>query len=103
MTMGEQARRVLIVSPTPAFPASAGNRQRVRAVAAGFAEHGYAVDFAYLSHEDEIYRALGALPPTDLARCAQVYGRVFLVEPKVGAGDPKAGPSAGTRVDFALK
>jgi len=29
--------------------------------------------------------------------------RVFLVEPKVGAGDAKAGPNAGTRVDFALK
>lgn len=29
--------------------------------------------------------------------------RMFLVEPKVGAGDAKAGPSAGTRVDFALK
>lgn len=29
--------------------------------------------------------------------------RMFLVEPKVGAGDPKAGANAGTRVDFALR
>ncbi len=29
--------------------------------------------------------------------------RIFMVEPKVGAGDAKAGTDAGTRVDFALK
>lgn len=73
---------VLVLAPMPAFPASAGNRRRLVATCEALQRGGFAVDFAYWAHEDQIYRRFGHHPPTDLAAMEAAFQRVFLIEPR---------------------
>ncbi len=41
---------------------------------------GFAVDFAYFAHEDQIYRRFGQHPPTDFATMKAAFQRTFLIE-----------------------
>nr|WP_144764517.1 glycosyltransferase [Methylobacterium dankookense] len=75
----------------PAFPTLAGNRRRLLAVCEMLARGGFAVDFAYFAHEDQVYRRYGQHPPTDDARTDQAFRRVFRIEPR----DPIPLRSAG--------
>jgi glycosyltransferase involved in cell wall biosynthesis len=71
---------VLVVSPMPMVPAGAGNRRRLLATVE-FLEHaGFAVDFAYLAHEDQIYRRFDQHPPTDLAAMTARFRRLYFIE-----------------------
>ena len=71
---------VLIVAPMPAFPTSAGNRRRLLSTCAFFHEAGYDIDFAYVGHEDQIYRKFNVHPPTDFAAMIDRFRRVFFIE-----------------------
>ncbi len=63
---------VLVVTPMPAFPASAGNRRRLVASCEALQRGGFAVDLAYFQHEDQIYSRFGQQPPTDA--CGYGFG-----------------------------
>lgn len=77
----EAGRRVvLVVAPMPPFPTSAGNRRRLLATCNFLKRSGYELDFAYVAHEDQIYRRFAQHPPTDLALCAGYFRQTFLVE-----------------------
>jgi glycosyltransferase involved in cell wall biosynthesis len=70
---------VLVVTPMPAAPVSAGNRRRLVATCEALRRGGFAIDLAYLQHEDQIYRRFGQHPPTDVAAMAASFDRVFLI------------------------
>ena len=74
------APTVLVVAPMPSAPASAGNRRRLALTCSALQRAGFAVDFAYFAHEDQIYRRFGQHPPTDLAAMAATFQRTFLIE-----------------------
>ncbi|RUP21859.1 glycosyltransferase [Methylobacterium sp.] len=67
----------LVVTPMPAAPMSAGNRRRLSATCEALRRGGFAIDLAYLQHEDQIYRRFGQHPPTDAAAMAAAFDRVF--------------------------
>ena len=71
---------VLVVAPMPAAPASAGNRKRLALTCSALQRAGFAVDFAYFAHEDQVYRRFGQHPPTDLAAMQADFQRTFLIE-----------------------
>ena len=71
---------VLVVAPMPAVPASAGNRKRLALTCSALQRAGFAVDFAYFAHEDQVYRRFGQHPPTDLAAMQASFQRTFLIE-----------------------
>ncbi|GAB6845924.1 glycosyltransferase involved in cell wall biosynthesis [Methylorubrum rhodinum] len=73
---------VLVLAPMPAAPASAGNRRRLVATCEALARGGFAVDLAYLAHEDQVYRRFGQHPPTDLSAMEETFRNVFLIEPR---------------------
>lgn len=73
---------ILVLAPMPAAPASAGNRRRLVATCEALIRGGFAVDLAYVAHEDQIYRRFGQHPPTDLAAMAAAFRNVFLIEPR---------------------
>lgn len=79
--MNREARppTVLVLAPMPAFPTSAGNRARLVATCDALRRGGFAVDFAYLEHEDQIYRRFGQQPPTDVPGMAAAFQRLFLI------------------------
>jgi len=91
VTGAPAARTVLVLAPMPVFPTLAGNRRRLLAVCEMLARGGFAVDFAYFAHEDQVYRRYGQHPPTDDARTEQAFRRVFRIEPR----DPIPLRSAG--------
>ncbi|MEE7503791.1 glycosyltransferase [Methylobacterium mesophilicum] len=68
---------VLVVTPMPAAPVSAGNRRRLVATCEALRRGGFAIDLAYFQHEDQIYRRFGQHPPTDAAAMAAAFDRVF--------------------------
>lgn len=70
---------VLVLAPMPSLPTSAGNRRRLVATCEALFRGGFAIDFAYLQHEDQIYRRFGQHPPTDTAGMAQSFARTFLI------------------------
>ncbi|WP_182179715.1 glycosyltransferase [Methylobacterium radiotolerans] len=70
---------VLVVTPMPAAPMSAGNRRRLSATCEALRRGGFAIDLAYLQHEDQIYRRFGQHPPTDVAAMAAAFDRVFCI------------------------
>ncbi|MGT2481448.1 glycosyltransferase [Methylobacterium oryzae CBMB20] len=70
---------VLVVTPMPAAPVSAGNRRRLLALCEVLQRSGFAIDFAYLQHEDQIYRRFGNHPPTDAAGMDAIFDRVFYI------------------------
>lgn len=70
---------VLVVTPMPAVPTSAGNRRRLSATCEALRRGGFAIDLAYLEHEDQVYRRFGQHPPTDAAAMAAAFDRVFSV------------------------
>ena len=74
-------KTVLVLSPTPVYPTSAGNRRRVLTVCEAFLDQGYSIDFAYYAHEDEAYRAFDRLPPTDTSQMITRFRNFFLIEP----------------------
>jgi len=76
------SRAVLVISPAPVFPTSAGNRRRILTVCETLRARGYEVDFALFGHEDEIYRAFGHHAPTDMKRMAEFFRNVFYIEPE---------------------
>ncbi|WP_375462386.1 glycosyltransferase [uncultured Methylobacterium sp.] len=71
---------ILVVAPMPAAPASAGNRRRLALTCQALQRAGFALDFAYFAHEDQIYRRFGQRPPTDFAAMAAAFRRTFLIE-----------------------
>ncbi|KQT45405.1 hypothetical protein ASG52_14660 [Methylobacterium sp. Leaf456] len=73
---------ILVLAPMPAAPASAGNRRRLVATCEALARGGFAVDLAYLAHEDQVYRRFGQHPPTDLSAMQAAFRNVFLIEPR---------------------
>ncbi|SFK70224.1 glycosyltransferase [Methylorubrum salsuginis] len=73
---------ILVLAPMPAAPASAGNRRRLVATCEALARGGFAVDLAYLAHEDQVYRRFGQHPPTDLLAMQETFRNVFLIEPR---------------------
>ncbi|MGE8127421.1 glycosyltransferase [Methylobacterium sp. NPDC080182] len=70
---------VLVVTPMPAAPTSAGNRRRLSATCEALRRGGFAIDLAYLQHEDQVYRRFGQHPPTDAAAMAAAFDRVFSI------------------------
>lgn len=70
---------VLVVTPMPAAPVSAGNRRRLVATCEALWRGGFAIDLAYLQHEDQIYRRFGQHPPADAAVMAAAFDRVFYI------------------------
>jgi len=68
---------VLVVTPMPAAPMSAGNRRRLSATCEALRRGGFAIDLAYLEHEDQIYRRFGQHPPTDAAAMVAAFNKVF--------------------------
>ncbi|MGU3408419.1 glycosyltransferase [Methylobacterium brachiatum] len=70
---------VLVVTPMPAAPMSAGNRRRLSATCEALQRGGFAIDLAYLQHEDQIYRRFGQHPPTDAAAMVAAFDRVFYI------------------------
>lgn len=82
MTDVEQTdKTVLVISPAPVFPTSAGNRRRILTVCESFLARGYEIDFAYYGFEDEVYRLFDAHPPTDMSRMVEAFRNVFYIEP----------------------
>ncbi|MCK2056374.1 glycosyltransferase [Methylobacterium sp. 37f] len=79
-TLGSPTSTVLVVAPMPAAPASAGNRKRLSLICSALQRAGFAVDFAYFAHEDQVYRRFGQHPPTDLAKMSTTFQRTFLIE-----------------------
>ena len=73
---------ILVLAPMPAAPASAGNRRRLVATCEALQRGGFAVDLAYLAHEDQVYRRFGQHPPTDLSAMQAMFRNVFLIEPR---------------------
>ena len=73
---------ILVLAPMPAAPASAGNRRRLVATCEALARGGFAVDLAYLAHEDQVYRRFGQHPPTDFLAMGAAFRNVFLIEPR---------------------
>ncbi|WP_342153018.1 glycosyltransferase [Methylorubrum sp. SB2] len=73
---------ILVLAPMPAAPASAGNRRRLVATCEALARGGFAVDLAYLAHEDQVYRRFGQHPPTDFSAMGEAFRNVFLIEPR---------------------
>ncbi len=71
---------ILVVSPMPLFPCSAGNRRRLLATCEFLKSIGFEVDLAYLAHEDHIYRRFGQHPPTDMDRMAGYFRRIWMIE-----------------------
>lgn len=63
----------------PAAPESAGNRRRLVSTCKALRRGGFAIDLAYLEHEDQIYRRFGQHPPTDTAAMAAAFNRVFQI------------------------
>lgn len=61
------------------MPTSAGNRRRLIATCGALERGGYAIDLAYLEHEDQIYRRFGQHPPTDVAAMAAAFRQIFIV------------------------
>ena len=78
---GEAKPAALVIAPMPVFPTNAGNRQRLLATCEMLKRGGYAIDFAYLAHEDQIYRRFGQHPPTDDAAARAFFRRVFRITP----------------------
>ena len=74
------AATILVVAPMPAAPASAGNRKRLALTCSALQRAGFAIDFAYFAHEDQVYRRFGQHPPTDLAAMQVDFQRTFLIE-----------------------
>ncbi|MGH6863644.1 MAG: glycosyltransferase, partial [Methylocella sp.] len=72
---------ILVISPAPVFPTSAGNRCRILTICEMLIDQGYAVDFAYYGHEDEIYRVFGHHAPTDVRTMVGMFNEFFLIEP----------------------
>lgn len=70
---------VLVLSPMPAAPASAGNRRRLVATCEALRRGGFAIDLAYYQHEDQVYRRFGQHPPTDVAAMTASFRRTFLI------------------------
>ncbi|WP_186384030.1 glycosyltransferase [Methylobacterium dankookense] len=70
---------VLVVTPMPVFPVSAGNRVRLNATCEALHRGGFAVDLAYIQHEDQIYRRFGQHPPTDISAIVSKFQRTFLI------------------------
>ena len=70
----------LIVAPMPLFPTSAGNRKRLLATCELLEREGFILDFAYLAHEDQVYRRFGQEPPTDMAAMASRFRRLYRIE-----------------------
>lgn len=79
MSVGERPV-VLVISPMPAFPASAGNRRRLVATCEFLEAAGFDIDFAYVAHEDQIYRRFNRHPPTDMAAMASRFRNLYLIE-----------------------
>ena len=73
---------ILVLAPMPAAPASAGNRRRLVATCEALRRGGFAVDLAYLAHEDQVYRRFGQHPPTDFLAMQETFRNVFLIEPR---------------------
>jgi len=71
---------ILVVAPMPTAPASAGNRKRLALTCSALRRAGFAIDFAYFAHEDQVYRRFGQHPPTDLAAMQADFQRTFLIE-----------------------
>ncbi|KQQ14826.1 hypothetical protein ASF53_08340 [Methylobacterium sp. Leaf123] len=71
---------ILVLTPMPAAPVSAGNRRRLAATCEALTRGGFAIDLAYYAHEDQIYRRFGQHPPTDLAAMERTFRNVFLIE-----------------------
>lgn len=70
---------VLVVAPMPVAPTSAGNRRRLLATCEALQRGGFAIDLAYLQHEDQIYRRFGQQPPTDAAAMTAAFQRTFFI------------------------
>lgn len=79
--LSTSSKSILVISPAPVFPTSAGNRRRILTVCESFLARGYKIDFAYYGHEDEIYRMFDAHPPTDMRRMLEKFRNVFYIEP----------------------
>ncbi|TXN42527.1 glycosyltransferase [Methylobacterium sp. WL7] len=77
--VGDNKTAVLVLAPMPPFPTSAGNRRRLVATCEALQRGGFAVDFAYLQHEDQIYRRFGQQPPTDVAAMETAFRHVFSI------------------------
>lgn len=73
---------ILVLTPMPAAPASAGNRRRLVATCEALQRGGFAVDLAYFAHEDQVYRRFGQHPPTDLSAMQAMFRNIFLIEPR---------------------
>ena len=71
---------ILVLTPMPAAPVSAGNRRRLAATCEALTRGGFAIDLAYYAHEDQIYRRFGQHPPTDFSAMEQTFRNVFLIE-----------------------
>ncbi|MCY1645327.1 glycosyltransferase [Methylorubrum sp. SL192] len=71
---------ILVLAPMPAAPVSAGNRRRLAATCEALTRGGFAIDLAYYTHEDQIYRRFGQHPPTDLSEMERTFRNVFLIE-----------------------
>ena len=78
----DASKIVLVVSPMPITPTSAGNRQRALALCNLFKKYGYVVHLAIVDHEDKIYRTFETLPPNDLGKASEVGDKVFYIETK---------------------
>jgi glycosyltransferase involved in cell wall biosynthesis len=74
-------KTILVLSPAPLYPTSAGNRRRIRTVCETLLERGYDVDFALYGHEDEIYRMFGHHAPNDMQQASRLFRGVFYIEP----------------------
>ncbi|WP_056280927.1 glycosyltransferase family 4 protein [Methylobacterium sp. Leaf108] len=74
------ADTILVLAPMPPFPTSAGNRRRLVTTCQSLQRAGFAVDLAYVAHEDQIYRRFGQHPPTDMVATAASFQRSFLIE-----------------------
>lgn len=71
---------ILVLAPMPAMPTSAGNRRRLLATCDFLKAAGFDIDFAYVAHEDQIYRRFNHHPPTDMEAMAAYFRRVYLIE-----------------------
>ncbi len=81
MTLLQTARPViLVISPMPAMPTSAGNRRRLVATCEFLKSAGFDIDFAYVAHEDQIYRRFNQTPPTDLLTMVGYFRHLYLIE-----------------------
>lgn len=63
----------------PPFPTISGSRKRLLSIVDLLKDNGFAVDFAYYQHEDQIYARFGQHPPCDSEQIDAYFQRSFSI------------------------